>query len=686
MSEANLAIPGVADATEIGRGGFGVVYRATEAELGRDVAVKVLSGKMDDRSRIRFERERKAMGALSGHPNIITIFRSGITDEGALYLVMEYISGGSLAERLIEHGPAGWEETLRVGVELCGALETAHRAGVLHRDVKPGNIMMDALGRAKLGDFGIARLEGGPETKSAVITASVAHAPPEVIAGDKPDERSDIYSLASTLFELASGSPAFVRPTDESMIPMFARIVNDSAPDLRQKGMPDPLATALEKAMSKPQDGRFTSAAEFGRALADAQRALGHAESRLWIEGEPRPTQPLGQSTQVVPPPISSAQAPPPPAPPNAPAPPSAPSSPGQPLAPPSHSNSPAPPSPQPPPAPIPTATPMAATPPPAATSPGSTTLVPGPGASQSTGQNYNPGQPPAASYSSPGHNNAPAYALPSYEQQAPSSQGSRNGGMLAAIGLGSLAILAGLAVLAASLGSGADDENEAQRLTSSESPVNEPGSATIETRQIGESSSTESTSTPPTTQATTTTATLPPRPGIVADLPSLPSVQPPYVGYRTLSDPDGAFTFRVPLEWVDELGIEGQVITSPDNNAALGAELISGAVVSGTQGIGVWDADLFLNELLKNLSDPDDPCSELQRDPFVDGPFDGLLYAESCRGGDMLVVNIVVSSPDRDAVILIAVQMIDERDFAALEEILASFILADPTLLPEAS
>ncbi|MEM7276340.1 MAG: serine/threonine-protein kinase, partial [Actinomycetota bacterium] len=245
MDDANVAIPGIVGGTEIGRGGFGVVYRASETDLGRDVAVKILSGQLDERAKLRFERERRAMGTLSSHPNIITIFRSGVTDGGAPYLVMEYLPGGSLAERLVSSGPVPAEEVLRIGVELCAALETAHRAGVLHRDVKPGNVMMDSLGRARLGDFGIARLDGSPETKSAVITASVAHAPPEVIAGDKPDERSDVYSLASTLFELASGRPAFVRDTDESMIPMFNRIVNEAAPNLRHQGVPEQLVAVL---------------------------------------------------------------------------------------------------------------------------------------------------------------------------------------------------------------------------------------------------------------------------------------------------------------------------------------------------------------------------------------------------------------------------------------------------------
>ncbi|MEL6985347.1 MAG: protein kinase, partial [Actinomycetota bacterium] len=123
----NVAIPGLADLTEIGRGGFGVVYRATENELGREVAVKVMSGPLDERSRTRFERERRAMGVLSSHPAIVTVFRSGTAPDGEPYLVMEYLPGGSFADRLQASGPIPWQSVVTIGVELCGALESAHR-------------------------------------------------------------------------------------------------------------------------------------------------------------------------------------------------------------------------------------------------------------------------------------------------------------------------------------------------------------------------------------------------------------------------------------------------------------------------------------------------------------------------------------------------------------------------------
>lgn len=280
----DLGIAGVTTAVEIGSGGFGVVYRAIEEDLGRTVAVKVLSGNLDEAARYRFERERRAMGRLSGHPNIVTIYRGGYTTAGNAFLVMEYLDRGSLADRLVTVGPVGWQEALKFTIQLSGALETSHRAGVLHRDIKPGNILLSSLGNAKLCDFGIARLQGAPETKSSVITASLSHAPPDIVSGSRPDARSDVYSLASTLFELVTASPPFVRPTDESMVPILARIANDPVPELSETVMPGPVFTVVEQAMSKEPDDRPQTAAEFAELLVQAQRQLGLPSTPIPIE------------------------------------------------------------------------------------------------------------------------------------------------------------------------------------------------------------------------------------------------------------------------------------------------------------------------------------------------------------------------------------------------------------------
>ncbi len=295
-----LGIAGITDAVEIGSGGFGTVYRAVEDDLGRTVAVKVLTGNLDEGARYRFERERRAMGRLSGHPNIVTVYRSGFTNGGNAYLVMEFLDRGSLADRLTDVGAMGWQETLKFAVQLSGALETSHRAGVLHRDIKPGNILLSSLGNAKLCDFGIARLQGAPETKSSVITASLSHAPPDIVSGARPDARSDVYSLASTMFELVTTSPPFVRPTDESMVPILARITQDPVPTLSETVMPGPMFEVVAEAMSKDPDDRPPTAAAFAERLVEAQRRLGLAPTPIPIEAV-APGAQAGTSAEHVP-------------------------------------------------------------------------------------------------------------------------------------------------------------------------------------------------------------------------------------------------------------------------------------------------------------------------------------------------------------------------------------------------
>jgi YVTN family beta-propeller protein len=271
-----IDIPGYETLGEAGRGGFGVVLRARQVAFNRTVAIKVLSGsQLDERTRSRFDRECRALGALSGHPNILHVHDSGFTSDGRPYIVMDFMPGGSFAERLEAQGPLPWQEAGVIGVKLAGALETAHRSGVLHRDLKPENVLVSTYGEPVLGDFGIARVAGGPETRTGLITASVAHAAPEILSGQRPSVAADVYSLASTIVTLILGRPAFLQPTDESLVPMIARISTDPIPDLRQQGVPDGIAAVLEKAMSKDPADRYASAADFGRDLRDALSAAG---------------------------------------------------------------------------------------------------------------------------------------------------------------------------------------------------------------------------------------------------------------------------------------------------------------------------------------------------------------------------------------------------------------------------
>ena len=290
----DLGIPGYTDAVEIGRGGFGVVYRAQQPDFNRTVAIKLLlGGHLDEQSRQRFDRERRIMGTLSDHPNIVTVFGWGFTPGGQPYIAMAYMARGSLADRLEREGPLGWQEAAEVGVKLAHALEAAHSAKVMHRDLKPENVLVSAYGEPTLADFGIARVEGGMETVGGMVTASVAHAAPEVLSGHQATVASDIYGLGSTILTLMLGRPAFQRDDDESILPMMARIGSDPIPDLRPRGVPDPVCRALERAMAKDPIQRPASAARFGRDLQLALDRAGRDNPRQTVMGARRvPTLP----------------------------------------------------------------------------------------------------------------------------------------------------------------------------------------------------------------------------------------------------------------------------------------------------------------------------------------------------------------------------------------------------------
>jgi Protein kinase domain len=272
-----MEVPGVEDLEEIGRGGMAVVFKGRQPTFSREVAVKVVTvAGVDERLRRRFEQELQAVGALSEHPNIITVHGAGETGDGLPYLVMGYQPAGSLADRLNSRGPLPWAEVADIGVKMAGALESAHRARVLHRDVKPENILVSSFGEPVLADFGIARLEGGANlTASGMVTGTPAHSAPETLQGQPPTAASDVYSLASTLHQLLTGTPAFVRPTDESTLAVMNRVLTEPPPDLKAVGVPAQLADVIDRGMAKDPAQRFATAREFGQALRTVQVALG---------------------------------------------------------------------------------------------------------------------------------------------------------------------------------------------------------------------------------------------------------------------------------------------------------------------------------------------------------------------------------------------------------------------------
>lgn len=226
-------IEGYDDLVPIGSGGFAVVYRARQQSVDRTVALKVLGTlSADPAARTRFERESKALGALSGHPHIVDVYDAGFSSDGVPFLVMEYLAKGSVGDQLRREGAISWSTALRVGIDIGQALAAAHEVGVLHRDVKPDNVLIGRRGEFKLGDFGIAGVVENSKTASAVLAMSVDHVAPEILDGVRASVVSDVYSLGSTLYEMLSGRPPFGREPSESMLQQVVRIGRSPSPRL----------------------------------------------------------------------------------------------------------------------------------------------------------------------------------------------------------------------------------------------------------------------------------------------------------------------------------------------------------------------------------------------------------------------------------------------------------------------
>lgn len=275
---------GYSDFEVVGHGASATVYRATQDGYDRQVALKVLNVDISDRrAQKRFQRERALNGRLSGHPNVVTVLDSGFVDGRYPYLAMELFELGSLADLLRERGPFDVATTLHVGVRIAGALESAHQLGVLHRDVKPQNILWSRFGEPALADFGIAAILEMEHSLTAALTP--VHAAPELLEGADPSERTDVYALGSTLHTMLAGTPPFAGPAGEGMLAQLLRITTSDLPVLGRADVPASLTDVLRHAMAKRPDDRIASAAALGTALREVQRELGLALTPLPVDG-----------------------------------------------------------------------------------------------------------------------------------------------------------------------------------------------------------------------------------------------------------------------------------------------------------------------------------------------------------------------------------------------------------------
>ncbi|MBO3748491.1 protein kinase [Streptosporangiaceae bacterium NEAU-GS5] len=258
----------------LGQGGFGIVYRARQLAVGRQVALKVDNRVLvSERDQRRFMREVTAAGALSGHPNVADVYDAGMLSDGRPYMVLELCPGGSLADRQRKERTLPPGEVRDIGVKIADALAAAHAAGVLHRDVKPANILINSYGMVALSDFGLATMPGGGPAQGGEVSVTresltPAYAPPEAFDLSEPTAAGDVYALAATLYALLSGRPPRFPEGGVVHIAAIMALHRQPIPDI--PGVPPALTEVLRRAMATDPAARTPSAA----ALRDALAAL----------------------------------------------------------------------------------------------------------------------------------------------------------------------------------------------------------------------------------------------------------------------------------------------------------------------------------------------------------------------------------------------------------------------------
>jgi hypothetical protein len=282
---AATPFPGYANVSELASGAFATVYRAVELGTGRAVALKVL--RLADTSPHLvevFEKELGALALLSNHPNVTTLYGTFSTPEGRPVLVLE-LCRESLAHRVRQSGPLSAGEVVQVGIKIAGALETAHRSGLLHRDMKPQNILVSQFDEPVLADFGVATLQAQAQSTEGVFGFTTLHAPPEALEGLPLSPSADIYGLASSMYQLLVGRGPFSSYEGEAPASVILRILRDPAPRAPANDVPVALGDLMENALAKDPAKRPQTAGDFAESLREIEALAGWAQTPYVVWG-----------------------------------------------------------------------------------------------------------------------------------------------------------------------------------------------------------------------------------------------------------------------------------------------------------------------------------------------------------------------------------------------------------------